>query len=294
MTFRDIDYILELAKTQNFNRAAENLFVAQPTLSYHIKSVEEELGFAIFLRSGRGAVLTPAGEQFCVSLGNIRRQIHTAIEQAQNFGTRYQENINVGLPMRSALFLLPRAMQELSRQAPQVSVTPVYSYAHSLELFLQRRSDLLFAMEENVKQLPDLVIHPLYVSRIYLIVPLEDPLADRKQISPQDLGGRTLMVGGGSPGPLQAVQRRVLALGTVNHFNSNDHQTTLTHVAAGRGICLAPGFLNDHSQEFRWVPVDCPEHFQCVLCTRKGERRPWVLKLIKILQDLYRDTSLPL
>ena len=41
MTLKDMDYILELAQTQNFNRAAENLYSAQPTLSYHIKSVEE-------------------------------------------------------------------------------------------------------------------------------------------------------------------------------------------------------------------------------------------------------------
>ena len=36
MTLKDMDYILELAQTQNFNRAAENLYSAQPTLSYHI------------------------------------------------------------------------------------------------------------------------------------------------------------------------------------------------------------------------------------------------------------------
>lgn len=59
MTLRDIDYILEVAQTQNFNRAAENLYTAQPTLSYHIKAVEDELGFLIFSRSGKGATLTP-------------------------------------------------------------------------------------------------------------------------------------------------------------------------------------------------------------------------------------------
>ena len=42
MTLKDIDYILELAQTHNFNRVAENLYTTQPTLSYHIKTVEEE------------------------------------------------------------------------------------------------------------------------------------------------------------------------------------------------------------------------------------------------------------
>lgn len=59
MNSRQIDCVLELAKVLNFNRAAENLFLSQPTLTYHIRSIEEEIGFEIFQRSGRGAVLTP-------------------------------------------------------------------------------------------------------------------------------------------------------------------------------------------------------------------------------------------
>lgn len=43
MDLRDIDFVLELAQTLNFNRAAENLHSTQPTLSYHIKAIEEEL-----------------------------------------------------------------------------------------------------------------------------------------------------------------------------------------------------------------------------------------------------------
>ena len=63
MNTKQIDYILEIAQTKNFNRAAENLFISQPTLSYQIKLIEDEVGFLIFERSVRGAVLTPAGEQ---------------------------------------------------------------------------------------------------------------------------------------------------------------------------------------------------------------------------------------
>ena len=75
MDTKQIDYILELAQTKNFNRAAENLFISQPALSYQIKLIEEELRFSLFERSARGAVLTPAGEQFCVTLRNIRDEL---------------------------------------------------------------------------------------------------------------------------------------------------------------------------------------------------------------------------
>ena len=62
MNTKQIDYCIELAHTLNFSRAAENLFVSQPSFSYQIRSyqirlLEEEVGFDIFERSGKGALL---------------------------------------------------------------------------------------------------------------------------------------------------------------------------------------------------------------------------------------------
>ena len=97
------------------------------------------------------------------------------------------------------------------------------------------------------------------------------------------------MVGGGSPPALKAVQHRLISSGKVSYFNSADHDTTLTNVAAGRGICLAPGFLNDHSGQFAWTPFDYKESFSCVLCTHKNDAREGVIKFVEILKRLYRE-----
>ena len=64
MNTKQIDYCIELSRTLNFSRAAENMFVSQPTFSYQIRLLEEEVGFQIFYRNGKGAELTPAGSQF--------------------------------------------------------------------------------------------------------------------------------------------------------------------------------------------------------------------------------------
>ena len=45
MTTKQIDYCIELARTLNFSRAAENTFVSQPTFSYQVKLLEDEIGF---------------------------------------------------------------------------------------------------------------------------------------------------------------------------------------------------------------------------------------------------------
>ncbi|MDO4521393.1 MAG: LysR family transcriptional regulator, partial [Erysipelotrichaceae bacterium] len=68
MNTKYIESVLELAKTRNFSRAAENLFISQPSLTYQINAVEQEIGVRIFDRSGKGASVTPAGEQFIVTL----------------------------------------------------------------------------------------------------------------------------------------------------------------------------------------------------------------------------------
>ena len=57
MNTKQIDYCIELAHTLNFSRAAENLSVSQPSFSYQIRLLEEEVGFDIFERSGKGALL---------------------------------------------------------------------------------------------------------------------------------------------------------------------------------------------------------------------------------------------
>ena len=77
MNTRQIDYVLELAKTLNFNRAAEHLFITQPTLTYQIKSLEEEIGFTITILPGtleysRGAkICNRIGTKF---IGTIPRE----------------------------------------------------------------------------------------------------------------------------------------------------------------------------------------------------------------------------
>lgn len=289
MDTKQIDYILELAAAKNFNRAAENLFISQPTLTYQIKQVEEEIKFRLFERSPKGAALTPAGEQFCITLRNIRNELKRAVEQGQNYGTSYRSNITIGLPMRSAIYFLPEAIESFGKTHEGISVTPHFLQLYDTSSFLKGEEDILFARFNNVKHIPAIKIHPLFESRIYLITERNDELAGREIVRAEDLRGRVLMVGGGSPPELKAVQQRIIDTVDVEYFNSNDRETTLTNIKAHRGICLAPGFLNDHNGEFAWTLFDCPERISCVLCTHSGDKRESVKDFVKLLQEIYRE-----
>ena len=289
MTTKQIDYCIELAHTLNFSRAAENLFVSQPTFSYQIRLLEEEVGFPIFERSGKGAALTPAGAQFTGFLSNMREDLKRAIEQGQNFSAKYKDSISISMMVRQAVFFLPEAIRLFAESTPDVQIIPKFQYENGMDGFLKNETDILFTLKELTRQIPGILVQDLFESRVYLIAQRDDPLAVKNLIHETDLYGRTLMVGGGSPPALRSVQHRLISSGKIEYFNSADHDTTLTNVAAGRGVCLAPGFLNDHSGQFAWIPFDCREGFSCVLCTHKDDHRESLHSFIDLLKRLYKD-----
>ena len=289
MNTKQIDYCIELAHTLNFSRAAENMFVSQPTFSYQIKLFEEEVGFRIFDRSGKGASLTPAGRQFVTFLARVREEMKRAIEQGQNFSAKYKDNITISMMVRQAIYFLPEAIRLFEQKADGVQITPVFRYENGLEEFLKNETDILFALKEQTKQLAEVNVCDLFESHVYLITDRNDPLTEKNLITEEDLYGRTLMVGGGSPLALRAVQQRLIATGKIEYFNSPDHDTTYINVASGKGVCLAPGFLNDHSGQFAWIPFDCKESFSCVLVTHKNDKRQSLTEFIDILRKLYSE-----
>ncbi|WP_305953058.1 LysR family transcriptional regulator [Solemya velum gill symbiont] len=63
MNLRDLNYLVAVAETNNFSKAAERCFVSQPTLSGQIKKLEEELGVTLFERTNRSVEITAIGSE---------------------------------------------------------------------------------------------------------------------------------------------------------------------------------------------------------------------------------------
>ena len=71
MTITQLHYVLAVAEHQNFTRAAEKVFVTQPTLSMQIQKLEEELDILIFDRSKKPIELTETGRKIVQQARNI-------------------------------------------------------------------------------------------------------------------------------------------------------------------------------------------------------------------------------
>ena len=69
MTLQQMNYVITISETGSFNRAAEKLYIAQPSLSSAVHELEKELGVILFNRGGKGATLTADGASFSTISG---------------------------------------------------------------------------------------------------------------------------------------------------------------------------------------------------------------------------------
>lgn len=85
MTLQQLKYALMVAETGTFNEASKQLYISQPSLSYAIKGLEDELGIAIFERSNKGTIVTGEGREF---LKNAKQVLF----QFELLGEKYKGN----------------------------------------------------------------------------------------------------------------------------------------------------------------------------------------------------------
>lgn len=289
MNSRQIECILEVAKTLNFNRAAENLFISQPTLSHHIQVAETELGFKIFTRDHKKVSLTNVGQTFCEGLKVITSDFNALVEQCQNFGEHYQKTIKINIFERLALLKLPEAIVQYNQKYPNIFIDPIFdNSAKRFETFLNGTDDILLIRDEEAKVGSELVTYPLYDSKIKLVVSSDDPLAQKKKVTLADLHSKTLLVGGKSSKSLRNLQKELVKKYQLKTLNSRDHNTTLTQVQAKKAVCLSPDFYEDPFQPgVTWLDIEPTINIPCYLATKKDASKE-VIAFVKLLQQLYR------
>ena len=94
MTLTQLHYIITIAQTKSLNKAAEQLFVSQPSLTSAVKELEKELGITLFYRSGRGVTLTNDGTEFLLYAKQIYGQYETVMEKYSGGGS-YKKKFGV-------------------------------------------------------------------------------------------------------------------------------------------------------------------------------------------------------
>lgn len=120
--FRELSYVLAIAKYQNITKAAEALYVGQPTLSKFLISLENDLGLKLFRRSGNKYLLTYAGERYTRQAAEIMRLKNDLDVELSDILSRDVGTLNVAFANMRCTYMLPCALPAFEKLHPNVRV----------------------------------------------------------------------------------------------------------------------------------------------------------------------------
>lgn len=112
MEFKQLQSFVEVVKYQSFTKAAERLFVSQPTISAHISQLEEELNKRLILRTTKSIELTPKGKEvydYAVRILGMRDRL------LESCSSKQQKLIHIGASTIPSAYVLPELLPEYGR-----------------------------------------------------------------------------------------------------------------------------------------------------------------------------------
>src|SRR3569623_656738 len=170
MNLRDLKYIIAVADTRHFGRAAARCFVSQPTLSGQIKKVEDELGVAIFERNNRAVEVTPVGKAILELARQVMEQADAIIQLARAQQDPLAGPLRVGVIPTLSPYLMPLILKPLRKQYPQMKLVLPEELTSAL-LERLRGHDIDAALLATPVDDPSLATMPLFDAPFWLAYP---------------------------------------------------------------------------------------------------------------------------
>lgn len=193
MEMHQLRYMVALARTGNFSRAAEQCNVAQPSLSQQIQKLEDELGERLFVRMQRQVRLTPHGTAFLRRAVRILEEVDAAKREAGEDLDLQNGSVALGVLPTIAPYLLPRIMARFSRQFSGVDIT-VHEDTTAQLLKLLHAYEIDFALLSEPLHDERLTVTELFTEELLLALPPKHPLTQKRTVTPADLSDEKLIV----------------------------------------------------------------------------------------------------
>ncbi len=195
MTLQQLKYVIEVARSRSISKAAQNLFISQPSLSNALKELEKEMGITIFSRTNKGIVITPEGSEF---LGYARQ----VVEQAELLENRYtnvaqmpQQHFSVSAQHYAfAVSAFVRLLEEYNREEYEFTLRETKTY-EIIDDVKNLRSEIgiLYVNDFNQKVITkflregNLVFHELFEAKPHVFVSSKNPLVKKEYVTLDDL-----------------------------------------------------------------------------------------------------------
>jgi LysR family hydrogen peroxide-inducible transcriptional activator len=240
MTLRDLEYLVALAETRHFGRAAERVHVSQPTLSTQLRKLEEFLGVTLIERRPRRVALTPAGEAVAERARHILRDADDIRALARALQDPLAGQLKVGFIPTLGPYLLPRIAPRITRALPKLQlILHEYQTAPLVDRVVAGELDLaVLALPADTR---GLVTRSLFAEAFLVAMPEHHRLTAKKRVKSADFAGeKLLLLEEGHCLRDQALEVCDRAGTEEQDFRATSLETLRQMVAAGLGITLLP------------------------------------------------------
>lgn len=212
MDLRRLQVFAKVAELGSFSRAAEALFLTQPTVSEHVRALEEELGVPLLDRLGRGATATPAGE---LLLGYAQRMLALAREARQavdQFQGRLSGELVIGGSTIPGEYVLPAFVGQFKLKYPDIEICLLIAGSRQVSDWVERgRVEVgVIGAPPPTKSLRSV---PLMSDELVLVVPADHPWASRARVTLADVRKEPLILRERGSGSREALERALGEIG---------------------------------------------------------------------------------
>lgn len=176
MDFKELTYIIAIAKYQNITKAADSLYITQPTLTKFLQHLEKELGQKLFKKLGNRFILTYAGERYVARAKEI---LLIKKELDQEMGDIVKSNagsLKIAFPVMRGTYMLPCTLPIFYSLYPNVTLDVLEAHSSQLEsMILNGETDLAF-FNLPIKS-PDIDYEIISHEEVVLVLAANHPLA---------------------------------------------------------------------------------------------------------------------
>lgn len=239
MDVRQLRYFLAVVNHGTVHRAAEVLYVAQPSISHSLRRLEQELGTELFLRRGRGLVLSSAGQALVDPARELVHLLEVARATVESVDGLRGGRLTITSMPSQAVSPLTRLIAEFARRHPQVEVAVVASDRPDdvREALRTGAAELgVLAMPGGLHGLDDLHVRAIETQRFVLVARSDVILPEGDPIEFAALQGLPLIVGQPGTGMRRAADAILAATDCRVAVEIEHREALLPLVLSGVGV----------------------------------------------------------
>lgn len=212
MEMHQLEYVLAVARFNNFTRAAEEIKISQSSLSQQINKLESELGTNLFVRTTRSVQLTPAGTEFLKYAQRILSEVDDARRSVQDYVSIVKGDLSLGTLAVIGNYNLPNLIKSFQNSFPGIKMRIVEDQCDDL-LAMLHSSRIDIAFVQSIKPNPQFIFHPLTQDIMVAVVSSNHPLANRVSVDIKELKNETFILTPPSSGHFQDFHAACLTAG---------------------------------------------------------------------------------